>query len=232
MIISIKIAMYFFSLLILTISLLFFVTLGGVFCSYLYKKIGDSSSWDSGYNSFNPSKHVDFFLIILFILTGWFVGIKKPPFINNWENGIKGFIQKISYLLIPTIFYLIISAILLFIGVYFFSFKLLVLAFKTSLKANFSYIAEVSSLLTIKGPKLIGAVFLLYSVILNLNLSLLYLLFSFLDYIIKKFFLKYTFDIKFIFLLYGFVILLLYLFGNSIMYFFWNIIITPLILFL
>ena len=230
MIISIKVAMYFFSLCLLTISLLFFVTLGGFFSSYLYKKIGDSTSWESGYDSLNPFNHIDYFVIIIFIFTGWFIGIKKPLFLHNWQQGYKGVLQKISYLFLPAFFHLILASVLLFIGVYFFSYQFLLLSFKTSLKANAGYILEVAKLLQVKGPQLIFALFSLYSVVLNLNLALLDILFSFLDYIIKKYFFENILDIKFIFLLYGIVMCLLYMFGNSIMYFFWNIIVIPLLL--
>jgi hypothetical protein len=230
MIIPIKAAMYFFSFTLLTLSLLFFVTAGGIFSSFLYKKIGDDSSWHSGYNSFNPFNHIDYFVIIFFIFTGWFIGIKKPPFLGNWKEGLKGLLQKSIYLFVPSLFHLFLGSVLLFIGVYFFSYQFLLLAFKTSLKANTLYIYEVSSTLQIKGPQLIFALFSLYSIVLNLNLALLDFLFSVLDYVIKKYFFEEMLNIKFIFLLYAIVMLLLYIFGNKIMYLFWNIIVSPLIL--
>lgn len=230
MIIPIKAVIYFFSLFLLTTSLLFFVTLGGIFCSFLYKKMGDDSSWESGYRSCNPFNHIDYFVIIFFIFTGWLIGIKRPTFFNNWKRGVSGILQKLTYLFVPTLFHLFIASLLLFFGVYFFSYEFLLLSFKTSLKVSGSYIYEVITLLKIKGPKLIFALFFLYSIILNLNLALLDFLFSLLDYIIKKYFFEQMLDIKFIFLLYGIIMLMLYIFGNKIMYLFWNIIITPLIL--
>jgi hypothetical protein len=230
MTITIKAAMYFFSLCLLTISLLFFVTLGGIFSSFLYKKLGDDSSWESGYNSCNPFNHIDYFVIMFFIFTGWFIGIKRPPFLYTWKKGLQGFFQKLAYLFAPSLFHLCIASILLFAGVYFFSYPFLLLSFKTTLKANIGYIYEVLSLLKIKGPKLIAALFFLYSIILNLNLALLDFLFALLDYIIKKYFFEQMLNLKFIFLLYAVVMFLLYLVGNKIMYLFWNIIITPLIL--
>jgi hypothetical protein len=230
MIIPIKAVIYFFSLFLLTTSLLFFVTLGSIFCSFLYKKMGDDSSWESGFSSLNPLNHIDYFVIIFFIFTGWLIGIKRPAFFNNWKKGLSGILQKLIYLFVPTLFHLFIASLLLFIGVYFFSYEFLLLSFKTSLKVSSSYIYEVITLLKIKGPKLIFALFFLYSVILNLNLALLDFLFSLLDYIIKKYFFEQMLNIKFIFLLYGIIMLMLYIFGNKIMYLFWNIIITPLIL--
>ncbi len=228
MVFSAKVAMFIFAVFLLTTSLLFFVTLGGVFSSYLYKKIGDSSAWESGFNSLNPFKHVDYFVLIFFLFTGWFFGIKKPPFFYNWSKGLRGFLQKLSYLFVPSLFHLSIASLLLFLGVYFFSYPFLLLAFKASLKVNSVYLLHVLAVLQIKGPKLIFALFSLYSIILNLNLALLHFLVSFLDYIIKKYFMEDMLDIKFILSFYGIVIFLLYLFGNKIMYFFWNIIITPL----
>lgn len=230
MIIPIKAAMYFLALCLLTISLLIFIVAGGVFTSYLYKRIGDSSSWENGYQSLNPFNHIEYFVIILFIITGWFIGMKRPSFLHNWKNGIKGILQKLAYLFVPSLFHLVIASILLFVGVYFFSYQFLLLSFKASLKVNISYITEVCNILHIRGPQLIFVLFSLYSIILNLNLALLNFLFSILDYIIKKYFFEQMLNIKFIFLLYGIVMLLLYIFGNSIMYFFWNIIVIPLLL--
>ncbi len=230
MIFSVKIAMYFFSICLLSIVLLFFVTLGGIFSAYLYKKIGDDTAWNAGFNSLNPLNHIDYFVIIFFIITGWFIGMKKPTFLHNWKDGFKGFCQKLVFIFCPAMFHLFIASFLLFIGVYFFSYQFFLLACKTSLKANYFYISEVSKFLQIKGPKLIFSIFSLYGVILNLNLALLDFLFSILDYIIKKYFFDDMLNIKFVFLLYATVILLLYLFGNGIMYFFWNIIIIPLLL--
>jgi hypothetical protein len=230
MVLSAKIGMYFFSLSLLTLALLLFVTVGGIFSSYIYKKIGDPSSWDNGYNSLNPFNHIDYFVVIFFIVTGWFIGMKKPSFEHNFLNGIKGFLQKIIYFIAPMSLHLILASFLLFLGVYLFSYDFLLLAFKTSLKANPAYVTNVFTILQVKGPKLILSLFSLYSIVLNLNLAILSFLFSILDYIIKKYFFEDMFNIKFIFLLYAFVLLLLYVFGNSIMYFFWNIVIMPLFL--
>jgi hypothetical protein len=87
-------------------------------------------------------------------------------------------------------------------------------------------------MLHIKGPKLLCVIFSLYSIVINLNLALLSVLFAGLDYIIKRYFFDDVLDIKSMLLLYMFVFFLLYMFGNSILYFFWNIIITPLFLLL
>lgn len=230
MIISLKAAMYFLSLFLLTMSLILFVTLGGVLSAYLYKLIGDSSAWESGYNSLNPFKHIDYFIILIFMITGWFLGMRKPPFYYMWESGLKGYLQRIVYFFGPALIHLIIASLFLFCGVYFFSLNFVVLAFKTLLKANYQFVFDIVSLLKINGLKLIAVLSMLYSIPVNLNLALLDLVFSFLDFVTKRYFMENILNIRFILLLYAFVILFLYFFGNYIMYFFWNIILLPLLL--
>lgn len=228
MIISIKAAMYLLSLLLLTVSLILFVTIGGVFTAYFYKLIGDQSAWDNGYNSLNPFKHIDFFIIIVFMITGWFLGMRKPPFYYVFADGVKGFIQKLSYFFIPPLFHIISASLLLFVGAYLFSLNFVVLAFKTSLKANNQFVLDIVSLLKINGFRLISVLFALYSISINLNLALLNIVFSIIDIITKKYFSENIFDLKLILLLYVLIILFLYLLGNYIMYFLWNLILLPL----
>lgn len=230
MIISLNASMYLFSLLILIFSLLFFLTIGGVFNAYLYKQMGDDSAWDSDYSSLNPIYHIDLFVLVVFIFLGWLIGMKKPPFSYDWADGVKGICQKFIFIFGVGSFYLFWASLFLFIGALLWKGSFVILAFKTGLKANSHFILEVSNLLKIKGPSLILAVFSLVSVVINLHLAIIDLLFSFLDFVLKKYLANYIMDFKFIIGIYLFFILVFSLYGNVIMYFFWNLISLPLYL--
>lgn len=226
-----QIVMYFLSLFLVTASLIIFVTIGGFFSSYFYKLIGDSTSWENGFDSLNPLNHIDLFNILIFMITGWFLGMKRPPFDNDFKmNQFIDVCKMILYIIGPGLFHIIIAAIILFLGVLCFSIPFFQLAIKTSLRANSYFIFDIVSILKINGIKLLFATFCLYSISINLILALLNFIFAFIDILFKRYFVYMMADMKFIFLFYVAIFLFVAFFSGYITYFFWKIIVLPLYL--
>jgi hypothetical protein len=230
MVFSMQIIMYFISLFLLTATLILFVTLGGCFSAYLYKRIGDSSAWENGFGNMNPSNHIDPLVVLVFVITGWFFGIKKTPFYSEFEPNFKGFIKKMIYCFGPAMFHLSLASIILYIGVSCFSLPFFSLAITTPLGASSTFITTVVGGLKVKGVKLICAIFFLYSISINLSLALLDLLFSCIDAFLKRYIIAYMDNMKFLFIFYFCLFFLIACFSRYITYFFWKMIIFPLYL--
>lgn len=229
MIFSQQVVMYFLSLFLVTMSLIFFVTIGGFFTAYFYKILGNSTACEDGFNSLNPLNHLNPFIILIFMTFGWFFGMKRPQLATEFYSGNRE-VKKIISFFGPGLFHIVLASVMLFIGVYYFSFSFSFFAIKTSLQASSNFILELVSSLKINGIKLLCAGFLLYSVSMNLVLGLFNFLFSLIDLFFKKYFSYNMSDMRFIFLFYICIYLFLLFFSKYIMYFFWKIIILPLYL--
>lgn len=232
MFISLNASMYFFSLLILVFSLLFFLTIGGVFQAYVYRKIDNDAIEDDTSFSWNPIHHIELFVFVVFIFFGILVSLKKQPFLHKWADGIKGIIQKILFMFSGGCFHLFCASIFLFFGTLLWKSPFIFLALKTSLKADYHFIFDIKNILGVQGPKLILATFSLVSIAINLHIAMLDFLFSILDFTLRKYLLSYMLDFKFILGIYLLFLIFFLLYGNAIMYFFWRVISSPLYLLL
>jgi hypothetical protein len=226
-----KLLPYIFSLIIFSFSSLFFITISVIAVSYLYKKIGDSSSWDSGFNSWNPFDHIEPLFFIFFIFTGLLI-FKHPPFYFTWDSGYKGFLQRMAYFLLPVLFHLLIGFMILFIGVFIYKLNFLL----ASLSMN-SFVPEINSkslfavmqLIQVKGPSLVFSLFLLYSVSINVFLSVTNFFFSIIHYFIQYSIFGDGYKEKMISIIAFFIFI--FFFGSYIYSFLWKCILFPTILF-
>lgn len=225
--------MYLFSLLTLAISLILYVTLGGVFQLYFRSYISGMPFFSEPEDVWNPFSYIEIFVLVIFIFFGVLVSIKKQPFIETGEGfftNIKSFFKNIVLLCAGGFFHLFLASLFLFIGAFFWKAPFVLCAVKTSLKASSHFILAISKVFGATGPKLFGITFLLVSVVLNLHIAVLDFIFSLLDFILRKYLTDYLIDFKFLLLIYIFFLIFFIFFGNIIMYFFWKFISLPLYL--
>lgn len=222
-----------FSFSIIASVFLFFNTIGNIFVSFLYKKIGDNSAYEGGYGDFNLFFNFNLIYFIGFLLTGFLIGFPMPPFAFDWAEDSFRYIQKIVFFCGRVFFHLFISSVSLFLGIAFFSKKFLLLIFQCfDLKINGLGVTVASQLLENRGPLLLLALFLVYAVVINLRFALWSFIFSISDYLFNL----YANDIgQSLFLLFFFrffaIFFLYYFFGYYILETMWFIITYPSLLF-
>lgn len=226
-----KLFPYFFSLMISSLTALFFISVSIVFISYLYKKLGDSFSWDNGFNSWNPFYYIEPVFFLLFLFTGLLISYRFPPFFFLWDDGYKGILQRIAYFIAPVLFHLIIACVILFIGCLFFKVKFLFcsLAFRWVIP-DIRALFFVINLIQVRGILLIGAMFFLYTISFNVYLAMVTLFFSIINYLMQYSFFGDSYKDK-IFLAMLFLIFVIFM-GGYIYNFLWKCISIPVMLLL
>ncbi len=99
--------------------------------AYIKYFIGDNTALEEGYGNPNPFIHIDFFGIILFLLTKIILRVRQP-FNWNWKDGINGIFQRLFFLLGTTFFHIFFAILLLIIGIHFWSSIFLILVCNVS----------------------------------------------------------------------------------------------------
>jgi hypothetical protein len=225
--------MYLFSLLTLVISLIVYLTLGGVFQAYLRSYFLKIPIITEHEELWNPASYIELFVLVIFVFFGVLVSLRKQPFLEAGEgffSDTKNFFKNIFLLLGGGFFHLVLASLFLFIGAWVWKAPFVLCAVKTSLKASSHFILAISKVFGATGPKLFAVTFLLVSVVLNLHIAVLDFIFSLLDFFLRKYLTNYLLDFKFLLLIYIFFLVFFIFFGNIIMYFFWKLISLPLYL--
>jgi hypothetical protein len=213
----------------LLFTLLFFITISGVFQAWLKYWMGDDTALKEGFGKFNPLVHIDEVWMIIFFITRIFVRSIQPMNIF-WEKGIKGFFQKIIVFFTSPVLHFIISSILLLIGVKAFSTPFFFLALQTPLSISVDFLQGImATYVNLKGIKLIVLILLLYSIAMNMMLGLLDLFIAILDYFFRTFIKPYFNNFNVAIGSYLIMMFILIYFSNTFHYISWMIVSYPVI---
>jgi hypothetical protein len=221
---------YLVSFIISLAVFLFFIGLGGAANAYIRSWFGDDSALISGFNSINPLVHIDEISILFYIIFGFIIR-KRQPISFFSRNGWKGFLEKIVFISGSALFHLIISSLSLLLLFLWKGDIIIEIALRTPSGASSNFIKVLQNIFeNSRGYEIISLLSLLYTVSINLQLSI----FNFFVNLVTLFFEEYlvnyldTFMVTFLSILALFLIFTIY--QAVFLAFCWNIILLPIFL--
>lgn len=220
---------YITSLIIFIITTLFFIGIGGSINAYIKKFLGDDESINDGFGSINPFVHMDFIFFLLLLTPLKIIIRKTQPFSYNWISGPKGIIQRIIYLIGPSFFHIILASTILFFSVKFFGLQFFTLTLKNQFEPSAELIKLTKNIFfNYSSIKIILILFLIYSITVNLFLSIIDFLINITSYIIDNYINpKYSSLMVTVFTLI-FIAQIFFVFSSTITYYCWKLISFPL----
>lgn len=213
------------SFILLVLAFLIAVGFSGAISAYVKYIIGDQNAMEEGYGNPNPFMHIDMIGILIFLCTKIILR-NSQPFDWSWAEGVKGFFQKIFYMIGTSFSHILIAASVFIIsikiwGIYFLSLGINFMSCDQSkliglLKVCFPSAAPISIIIIL---------FLLHFAFINIILSLFDLLTKIFDYVLNMYILKYVEEANWMIFLPSIGIIILFvLFENVLWKTAWNII--------
>ena len=221
---------YFVSFIIFFITFLFFIGIGGSINAYIKKFIGDDEAVEEGFGSINPFVHIDIIWIFIFFLIKIIIR-ENQPFSWNWIDGVKGFFQKVFFILGSTIFHFLIASFLLFISVKYWGNFFFQFALQTPINPSIELIKSIKLIFDkVSSLNIILMLFSLYGITTNIFLGLIDFLLGISNYIIETYIAPRYSNFFIILLSYIFIIQIFFIFSNQITFFCWNLVSLPIII--
>lgn len=217
------------SFFVLLSTLLFFITLTSVFDALLKSFLGDETAVDEGYASLNPFFHMDIVWVLLYIALGVFVLKNQPYTMDNFSGSLKKNIKAILMILGPSLLNFVISSLALYCGIKYLGKKFFIASIHAPHSISSDYIAKIIELFReYNGIKIIGIIFLIITVTINMYIGLINILFSSFHYLFNRYIAQYyTHNIEITLFLYLIITIAIIYYSSTINIIMWSIIAYP-----
>lgn len=221
---------YIATLIILCISFLFFVGLGGALTAYARNWLfNDSTALDEGFGSINPLQHIYELTIPLFIWLGVIIKKPQPAISSNHEKSFKGYLSQLAAVILSFFIYIGLATLCLLIGFFIWKETFIPLAFRVSLTPSVAVIQLIKELFSsIKGYSIIAMLLMLYGISVNITLAILDLFISVVNFFIQRYFIEHATNISFL-IFFNILAVIAFIAGRNILLIIcWKIILFPI----